>query len=100
MPKFKQEVPHNLTADEARERLQHFAESLESKLGDQVKNLHQTWEGNTLDFGFRTFGINVEGKMFVADDKVTIEGNLPFSAMMFKGKIESEIRQQLERILR
>ncbi len=100
MPKFNFEIPHSLSADDAQAKVQKFAEALQSKLKDQVSDLQQTWDGNDLVFGFKTFGIKIDGKISVLDDKLAIEGELPFAAMMFKGKIESEMREQLERLLK
>ena len=100
MPKFNLEIPHQLSADEARDRLQRFTEALESKFQDQVDGLEQTWNGDSLNFGFKTFGIKIQGDIHLQEEKLVLDGELPFSAMMFKGKIESEIRQQLERLVR
>lgn len=100
MPKFNLEIPHQLSAAEAKERLQRFVEALQSKFQDNVSELEQCWNGDSLGFGFKTFGIKIGGKIDVADNRITVDGDLPLTAMMFKGKIESEIRQQLERLLR
>ena len=100
MPKFNFEIPHQLSAADAKEKLQRFTETLEAKLGDSVKDLEQSWEGDTLSFGFKTYGIKIAGKLRVEANRVAFDGDLPITAMMFKGKIESEIRQQLERLLR
>ena len=100
MPKLDLEIPHQLSADEAKARLTQFTEALQSKFQDQVSDLEQSWEGNDLIFGFKTFGIKIEGKISSLDNKLVLDGELPFAAMMFKGKIESEIREQLERLVR
>ena len=100
MPKFNFEIPHPLSVADAKDRLDRFIEGLEAKLGDSVKNLERNWEGDSLLFGFRTFGINISGKMDVEEDRVKVEGDLPLSAMMFKGKIESEIKENLQRLLK
>ncbi|MCH2114852.1 MAG: polyhydroxyalkanoic acid system family protein [Pirellulales bacterium] len=100
MPKLNLEIPHQLSGDEAKQRLQKFTEVLEAKFQDQVGELDQSWEGSSLEFSFKTFGIKIQGKIEVKDDKLVLDGDLPFSAMMFKGKIESEIREQLERLVR
>jgi len=100
VPKINFEIPHTLSAEEAKQRLQRFAESLQAKFQDQVSELDQSWEGDALAFGFKTYGIKIQGKIEVLDDRLAVDVDLPFSAMMFKGKIESEIRQQLERLLR
>lgn len=100
MPQFNLSVPHTLGKDGAKERLAHYAEKVEERFGDQVKNLEQSWDGDNLNFGFSTYGIKIDGSMAVEEDKVVINGNLPFTAMMFKGKIESGLREQLTRMLK
>jgi len=95
VPKIKLEIPHTLSAAEARSRLERFTESLPQ---DQVKDLEQSWSENTLTFGFKTFGIKIGGDLTAVDEKLLVNLELPFSAMMFKGKIESEITKQLERL--
>ena len=100
MPKINLEIPHTLTADEAKERLQRFLEAMQEKFQESLSDLEQSWQGDTLSFGFKTYGIKITGNLQVEDDKVVFDGELPFTAMMFKGKIESEIRKQLERLLR
>ena len=99
MPKFGVRVPHTLTKDEARSRLEHFAGAIEKKYADKVSDLKQSWEGDTLKFHFKSYGIALDGGITVTDQELNLAGDLPFAAMMFKGKIESEIRESLERIV-
>jgi len=100
VPKFNLDVPHTLSAEEAKSRLQRFSDSLQSKMQDQVKEMEQSWEGDALSFGFKTFGIKIQGRITVHDDRLAVEGDLPFSAMMFKGKIEGEINKELSRLVK
>lgn len=100
MPKINFEVPHSQTPEEAKEKLQRFAEAMQSKFQDQVSDLEQNWEGDDLVYGFKTFGIKIGGKIGVQPDKLAVEADIPLTAMMFKGKIESEMRGQLERLMR
>jgi putative polyhydroxyalkanoate system protein len=99
MPKFGVRVPHTLTKDKARSRLERFVETIEMKYADKVSDLQQTWEGDTLKFHFKTYGIALDGGITVADKELNLAGDMPFAAMMFKGKIESEIRESLEKIV-
>jgi len=99
MPKFGVTVPHKLTKEEARSRLERFAELLQSKYEGKVTDLQQSWEGDTLKFSAKTFGIQLKGGIAVNDNDLKLDGDLPFAAMMFKGKIESDIKEQLERIV-
>jgi putative polyhydroxyalkanoate system protein len=100
MPSFAVRVPHELTPQEARMRLERFAETLQQRYQSQVSNLQQSWEGDTLRFRFKTYGIPLEGGITVANSELNVSGTLPFSAMMFRGKIESSIREELERLVR
>ena len=99
MPKLNVEIPHQLPADELKNRLKRFSEVLGDKFKDQIKDFSQSWEGDDLLFSFKTMGLKIGGKLLIHDDKVALDGDLPFAAMMFKGKIESEIKQQLERLV-
>ena len=80
-------------------RLERFAESLQQKIKNQVSDFHQSWEDDTLRFRFKTYGIPLDGGITVDEKELNVDGNLPFSAMMFRGKIESTIREELERLL-
>jgi putative polyhydroxyalkanoate system protein len=99
VPKFQLDVPHNLGAEQAKSRLERFIEMMQSKFQDKVSDLSQGWSGNTLNFAFKTFGIKINGAIDVQEDALKVAGDIPFAAMMFKGKIESEVRQQLERLV-
>lgn len=99
MPKLNFSVPHTLEKPEARSRLEAFAERVREKYQGQVKDVKEWWEGDTLCFAFRTMGVNIDGRLAVEDDQLNVDGNLPFSAMMFKGKIESSLREELERLM-
>ena len=100
MPKFAVSVPHELTQEEAVERLSHFSEKIQEHYQDQIKNFTQSWEGKLLNFAFRTFGFDISGKVHVDAPEVKLDGDLPFAAMMFKGKIEQSIRDELTRLLK
>ncbi len=99
MPKFGVRVPHTLSQQEARTRLERFVDILQQKFQNQVSDLQQSWEGETLRFRFKTYGIPLDGGITVANDELNLAGELPFAAMMFRGKIESAIREELERLV-
>jgi putative polyhydroxyalkanoate system protein len=99
VPKFAVRVPHTLTQPEARSRLERFADVLQQKFQNQVSELQQSWDGDTLRFGFKTYGIPLTGGITVGESDLAVDGDLPFAAMMFRGKIESSIREELERLV-
>lgn len=99
MPKLQLTVPNPNGRQEGVERLKGFLVKIKERHGEQVKDLHEEWEGETLKFSFSTFGIKIQGTLAVDDSEVKFVGELPFAAMVFKGKIESEIRDTLTKVL-
>ena len=99
MPSMKLAVPHQLTQEEATARLERFMDRVREKYQDQVTNLEHGWVGSLFNFGFTTRGMSVKGNMAVEPSEVKVDGQIPFAAMMFKGKIEQTIRDELTRVL-
>ncbi|MCG8585155.1 MAG: polyhydroxyalkanoic acid system family protein [Pirellulales bacterium] len=99
MPKVSMAVPHALGQEAALDRLKTFAEKVRDKFADSVKNMQETWDENGCNFGFRTYGMDFAGTMKVEDSEVKIEGDLPFRAMMFKGRIQKEVETELTKLL-
>ncbi len=99
MPKFSITQPHQLDRPKAIERVHGLLTRIREKYSDQVKDVQEEWHGDDLAFRFRTFGMNFTGKVVILEDRVDVQGDLPFSAMMFKGKIESAIQGELQRLL-
>ncbi len=99
MPNFNIAVPHQLGQQEAAGKLKGFLEQVRSRYQSQVSDLEENWNGNTLSFGFKTYGFNIKGNVIVEEQQVELDGNLPFAAVAFKGKIEQSIRDELEKVL-
>ncbi len=99
MPSLKVTVPHPLGQDEAIHRLKGFLEKVKQRYQNQVSDLEESWTSNALDFAFKTYGFHVKGRMIVDPADVKFEGQIPFAAMMFKGKIEQTIRDEINRVL-
>ncbi len=99
MPAMKMSFPHQLGQEQAAERLKGFLEKLRHRHADKLTIQEDNWVGNVLNFAFSTFGFKISGAMTVGDDDIKLDGQLPIAAMMFKGKIESEIKAQMQRLL-
>jgi hypothetical protein len=52
-----------------------------------------------MDFRVNIQGYDISGNIYIDNNKVIVEGDLPFVARLFRGKIEHIIRKQLEEIL-
>ena len=99
MPKMSVSVPHGLTKEEAVEKLKQFVPKIKERYQGQVSNLEENWADNVLNFGFTTFGFPIKGALTVEPGEVKLDGEIPFAAMMFKGKIEQEFKESLAKLL-
>ncbi len=92
MPSLKLVFPHQLGQPEAAARLKNLLTRVKEKYQDQVSDLQESWNENTLTFSFSTYGFKVNGDVIVEPSEVRLDGQIPFAAMMFKGKIENALR--------
>jgi hypothetical protein len=92
-------VPHTLSQEEATRRLREQIQSARSSFSEHVQNFEEHWEGNTLAFSFTTFGFKVKGTLNSEPSAVQVNADLPMAALMFKGMIEQQVREQLGRVL-
>lgn len=99
MPKLSFTIPHKLGQQEAQERLARAFQDYSERYQDKFSDLQSAWEGNRYTFSCKTFGFGIKGAIEVGETEATVNGDLPFAAMMFKGKIEQEVRDKLTRRL-
>ena len=99
MPLFNTEVPHQLGQEEATNRLKGFLEQVKERYQNQVSDLESDWSANVLTFSLKTYGIKIDGTLTVEDAQARLAGNLPFSALPFRGKIEQTLASELRREL-
>lgn len=99
MPAIKLSVPHNLSADEAKQRIVKLISETKEKFGDQVSDLEESWNGNQGTFRFKAMGFSVSGDMYIEPSNARVEINLPFAAMLFKSRIENELSAKAKTLL-
>ena len=99
MPSFNVSVPHSLGQESALARVRNFAESVERDYADQVSQMQSAWSGNQLNFNFLASGKPISGVLTVEDASVSVTGPLPFIAILFRGRIEQSIRDELTKLL-
>lgn len=99
MPKFNVSVPHNSTKAEATEKVKFLLDKVGERYANLIKDLDQQFDGDKLNFSFKTMGMTVTGEGTIDDENVNIKGNLPIAAMMFKGKLETDLKNELTRML-
>jgi putative polyhydroxyalkanoate system protein len=86
---------HSLPKDEARKRAEELAKSLEEKLG-----LKWRWEGDNLVFDApHGPAKGTRGFVRVTGGEVSVEIDLPFFLRVLKGKVESKVKDKLDKLL-
>ncbi|MDP3964141.1 MAG: polyhydroxyalkanoic acid system family protein [bacterium] len=99
MPKLNMSIRHQLPREEALTRIQRLLGEVKREQGDKISDLHEQWSGNAGNFSFKAAGFSVSGTLEVTSSEVRLNGNLPFAANFFKGKIENTIRQRAQQLL-
>lgn len=91
---------HGLKAEEAYNRIDNLLKNMAEKYADKISNPETRWNSDhsEMDFGVKVMGFGTNGKVYLEDGKITLEGKLPFAARIFKGKIENMVKEQLEEL--
>jgi hypothetical protein len=92
-------IPHNQPEDEAMRRIKNEMANLKTQFADKIDGLEENWEGNTCKFSLSVRGFSGSGTMIVKPSEISIAGELPFFAVVFKKQIELTIRDRLGKLL-
>jgi putative polyhydroxyalkanoate system protein len=93
-------LPHQLSQDEARQRIQKGIADLLRTHGSKIGAVDERWDGNRLDFALQMMGQQVSGRMDVLPQEIQLQVDLPWMLAMlaapFKKQVETEGRKLLE----
>jgi putative polyhydroxyalkanoate system protein len=91
---FTVSIPHNLSRDEARQRLQDGLARARREVGSMVTGLTERWDGDTLSFSVSAAGQTVSGQAFVEDHAIRVEATLPWMLAMLAGPLRRQIEHR------
>jgi hypothetical protein len=93
-------IPHRLTQDEARSRLQKGITDLKTQHAASIAQVSETWNGNQMSFKLGVMGQAITGRVDVQPSAVKVDIDLPWLlatlAEKFRPRIEQEGRKMLE----
>jgi hypothetical protein len=92
-------IPHHLTQDEARTRLQKGLADLRAQYSGKLTDVRDTWTANHLDFELAIMGQKITGRADVLADAVKLDIDLPLILSMLADKIRPQIEQQGRKML-
>jgi hypothetical protein len=93
-------IPHNLSKEEALDRIKKLLGNVKKEQADQISNVKEEWKGDTGTFNFTIKGFDLSGNIRVNASSVDINGNVPFAISLFKGKIKSIIHEKAAALLK
>ena len=92
-------VPHKLGRVDALDRMHQMVDSLGQRFPQQVHQVRSSWHDNKLNIRFAAYGYLVQWEAVVLEEQVSLLGQIPDTARVFKGKIEQAIVSRLESVL-
>ncbi len=99
MPGLSISVPHALDVPEAMSRLRTRGESIRTAYQANVTDLEETWSDESLVCRFRALGQKFQGTLTALPGELQIQMDLPLMALMFRGAIESKVREEIGKLL-
>jgi hypothetical protein len=99
VPTIHVEVPHALGAAAARQCMKQLLNELQSSFPGQAPQLREDENGTTTEFQVQAAGMDISGTIETEDKRVLLQAQLPLRAALFKGKIESILREHITKAL-
>ena len=93
-------VPHRLGAKEAKRRIAEQIELLRRNYIDKLAYSEANWNGDTANLRVVAFGQTATAQVYVLDDALRIEVQLPLILAALTGKIQGILKSNAEESLR
>lgn len=94
MPDIKMKLSCCFISDESHNHAKELLEDIKKEFIDKIDDLKEEWDGDKGKFSFLIKGLPVSGIIIAEHTKMEISITLPWQATLFKGKIESVIREK------
>lgn len=92
-------VPHNLSQEEALNRVKGLLNKLKEEQAGRFTNLSEDWRDNGGNFQITIQGFDLGGEIAVTPSAVDINAKLPFALSLFQGAIKQTITGKLNELL-
>lgn len=99
MASLELSVPYSISQEEALSRIKNLLTETKKEHGDKIKDLQETWEGNTGTFSFTAMGYDLAGTLTVAPGNIHLDAKIPFAVSLFKGTIVKAITEKANQLL-
>ncbi len=99
MPSIRVSLSHALDPAEAMRRLRQRYDSVKAAYQAHVSDLEEAWDHDSVSCRFRALGQQFQGTLKAEPGEVRIDMEVPLMAMIFRGTIESRVREELGKLL-
>jgi len=93
-------VPHRLTPEEARTRIQNTLAGLKNQHAAKLAQVEERWTGDHMDFRLAVMGQSVTGRVDVRANVVDLAIDLPWILAMFAEKVRGEVQREGTKLLK
>jgi Putative polyhydroxyalkanoic acid system protein (PHA_gran_rgn) len=93
------EIPHQLTQEQARQRLVDGIADARRKYGKHLEGFTETWTGNHMEFAGAVMAQRVSGRIDVQPTSVRVEVDLPMLLAIFAKKYIPQVEAEGRRML-
>jgi hypothetical protein len=92
-------IPHRLTQEEARTRLQKGITDLKSQHAASIAQVSETWNGDQMSFRLTAMGQAITGRIDVQPSAIKLDIDLPWLLAAFAEKFRPRIEQEGQKML-
>lgn len=92
------ELPHKFTKQQAIQHIKQMLDTHRAELAQHASFTKEEWIDDVFEFGVNLQGKNISGTLTVTDSQYVVDATLPFLWRMFEGRIEAEVKKQVERL--
>lgn len=100
MKSLEVRVPHDLTADEVRRRLDHAIVHARDNYGEKLGDLEAAWKPDgRLTLLMTVLGASIDGEVEIQADALVVRLQIPGMAALFAGRIRQGVEERLGGLL-
>lgn len=100
MKQLEVRVPHGLTPEEVRRRLDHAVEKARAEYAEQVGPIEASWrDEQQMEIGLTVMGMRIDSELEVLAEELVVRVGVPGMAALFAGRIRAGIEERLGGLL-
>ncbi len=92
-------VPHKLSREEVHSRIDSGFGKVQEQIAGKAVAVDQQWNGDTMNFSAGAMGQKLTGNLYVQDNNVLIEIDLPWFLAKLSGAVTEKLKKGTQLLL-